>query len=58
MFLDTRINLGRPRLIPKQKVRPANVHRSVKLRMEAQCLKKGDKYEPMPEFKVEPKWID
>ncbi|KAF8630983.1 hypothetical protein AX15_002693 [Amanita polypyramis BW_CC] len=52
------INMGRPRFIPKQKDHGVKLHRSVQLRMEAQCLKEGDKYEPKARLKVNPTWID
>ncbi|KAF8330662.1 hypothetical protein F5887DRAFT_78389 [Amanita rubescens] len=51
------INMGRPRVIPQEKT--IKFHRSVKLRMEAKCRRKGDKYEPRPDFSgFEPKWVD
>jgi len=51
------------RFIPKQRANGLKVHRSVKLRMEAEYedekrRKKGKKYIPRPLFKVEPTWID
>ncbi|EJD05526.1 uncharacterized protein FOMMEDRAFT_103603 [Fomitiporia mediterranea MF3/22] len=46
------INRGRPRVIPQEE--PLNVHRSVKLRMEAKDLK----YKPRVKFDKEPNWVD
>lgn len=54
-------NLARPRFIPKQLKNGVKVHRSVKLRMEAEYEseeKKGKKYKPKPRLHVEPIWID
>jgi hypothetical protein len=53
-----RINLGRPRVIPRQKRQGFNVHRSVKVRMEAGDRVAGGKYVPRAEWKVEPNWVD
>ncbi|KAA1467854.1 hypothetical protein DENSPDRAFT_833006 [Dentipellis sp. KUC8613] len=50
------INMGRPRTIPKQK-HGINVHRSVKIRMDAEGLE-GGKYKPKAVFEVEPTWVD
>ena len=53
-----RMNLGRGRTVPQGKHQPAfYVHRSVKLRMEAEDLE-GGPYEPMAEFGIEPTWVD
>ncbi|KAF8516231.1 hypothetical protein JB92DRAFT_3114279 [Gautieria morchelliformis] len=52
------INLGRPRVIPRQKRQGVNVHRSVKVRMEAGDRVEGGKYGPRAEWKVEPNWVD
>ncbi|KAF8174236.1 hypothetical protein BJ912DRAFT_990493 [Pholiota molesta] len=56
-------NMGQARFIPKQKSNGLKVHRSVKMRMEAEyedeAKRRRDKrYHPKPEFKVEPTWID
>ncbi|KAF9483555.1 hypothetical protein BDN70DRAFT_990260 [Pholiota conissans] len=56
-------NMGQPRYIPKQRTNGFKVHRSVKMRMEADYedevrRRKGKKYHPKPHFKVEPTWID
>ncbi|KXN83389.1 hypothetical protein AN958_01526 [Leucoagaricus sp. SymC.cos] len=54
-------NLARPRFIPKQITSGIKVHRSVRLRMEAQYeneKKKGKQYKPKAHFRVEPTWID
>ncbi|KAF8330655.1 hypothetical protein F5887DRAFT_1178523 [Amanita rubescens] len=51
------INMGRPRAIPGEKT--IKFHRSVKLRMEARGHRKGDKYEPRPDFRgFDPKWVE
>ena len=58
--LICRSNLARPRFIPKQK-NGVKVHRSVKLRMEAEyedARRKGKKYSPRAYIQVEPTWID
>jgi len=54
---DYYLNLGRGRKIPKQKRRGFYVHRTVKLRREAEGLE-GGKYEPKAHFKVDPTWVD
>lgn len=54
-------NMARPRFIPKQAKNGVKVHRSVKLRMEAEyedARRKGKKYSPRAHFHVEPTWID
>lgn len=56
-------NLARPRFIPKQATNGVRVHRSVKLRMEAEYEEerlraKGKKYAPRAELRVTPTWID
>ena len=60
-ILYLRINAGRPREIPDQRVNGFKVHRSVKMRMEAEYedekKPKGGKYIPKAKFEVEPKWI-
>jgi hypothetical protein len=54
----TRWNLARARVIPKQK-KGYKVHRSVKLRMEAEHEEyPGIKYKPRAMFSVEPTWVD
>ncbi|KAF5377885.1 hypothetical protein D9615_006800 [Tricholomella constricta] len=53
-------NLARPRFIPKQKRNGVNVHRTVRLRMDAnppEESKKKKKYKPKAHFSVEPTWI-
>ena len=47
--------MGRARLIPKQ-MEGVNVHRSVKMRMEAAKVL-GWKYMPRAKFEVEPNWV-
>ena len=59
--LICRSNMARPRFIPKQAKNGVKVHRSVKLRMEAEyedARRKGEKYSPRAHFHVEPTWID
>ncbi|KAG2009454.1 hypothetical protein CC2G_012391 [Coprinopsis cinerea AmutBmut pab1-1] len=56
-------NLARPRFIPKQRTNGVKVHRSVKLRMEAEYEEekkrlKGKKYQPKAVLRVEPTWVD
>jgi len=46
------IHRGRPRVVPQEQ--PLKVHRSVKLRMDAQELK----YKPRLQFLKEPTWVD
>lgn len=52
------VNMGKARFIPKQHSRGVKIHRSVKLRMEAQCKGKKNKYKPKPNICIEPTWID
>jgi hypothetical protein len=61
-ILYLRINAGHPRVIPDQRVNGFKVHRSVKMRMEAEFSdekkkRKGGKYTPRAKFEVEPTWI-
>ncbi|EKM61739.1 uncharacterized protein PHACADRAFT_248542 [Phanerochaete carnosa HHB-10118-sp] len=49
-------NMGRARVIPKQETYPVYVHRSVKMRMEAEKTA-GQVYEPRARFDVEPTWV-
>jgi len=56
-------NLGRPRYIPRQHHSGFHVHRSVKLRMEAEYENEtkrriGERYVPRPEWKVQPIYVD
>lgn len=51
------MNRGRPRHIPRQYQEGFKVHRTVKLRMEAESLE-GGKYFPRPRWSVEPTWVD
>lgn len=45
--------------MPKQKKNGVKVHRSVKMRMEAEYEDSpGVKYTPKARFKVEPTWVD
>jgi len=49
--------MGNGRVIPNQSRLGFKVHRTVKLRMEAE--EKGKKkYKPMASFDVEPTWVD
>jgi len=57
------INHAKPRFIPKQSTNGVKVHRSVKIRMEAEYenedkRRKGVRYEPRAHLRVEPTWID
>lgn len=51
------VNMGRGRHVQRQRKDGVKVHRSVKIRMEADNLK-GGKYWPMAKLKVEPEWVD
>ncbi|KIP04937.1 hypothetical protein PHLGIDRAFT_75091 [Phlebiopsis gigantea 11061_1 CR5-6] len=51
------MNLGRGRVVPNQRVQGVHVHRSVKMRMEADGLR-GGRYTPRAKFEVEPTWVD
>jgi hypothetical protein len=51
------INFGGPRTIPKQKKIGVKVHRSVKIRMQAEGLFKDKKYAPAAKLDVEPEWV-
>lgn len=57
-----RINYGRERIIPKQKKQGVKIHRSVKVRMEANPTmvegSEGKKYIPRAKWNVEPTWVD
>ncbi|EKM61846.1 uncharacterized protein PHACADRAFT_248724 [Phanerochaete carnosa HHB-10118-sp] len=53
---DVYANMGRARVIPKQETHPVYVHRSVKMRMEAERAA-GRVYEPRARFDVEPTWV-
>jgi len=47
-----------PRHIPKQSKIGVKVHRSVKIRMEAEKLFKDKNYSPAAKWDVEPTWVD
>jgi hypothetical protein len=49
--------MGGPRIIPKQQKIGVKVHRSVKIRMEADGLFKDRKYTPAAKLDVEPVWV-
>jgi hypothetical protein len=49
------INLGNGRVIPESQARSLKVHRTVKLRMEAEGK---EKYMPKARWEVEPTWVD
>jgi len=51
------VNFGKPRIIPKQAKLGVKVHRSVKVRMEAEDFFKDVKYKPAANF-LEPTWVD
>lgn len=53
-----RINFGRGRSIPRQKLDGINIHRSVKIRLEAGNAVEGGKYAPKAKWHVEPNWVD
>ncbi|KAF8810982.1 hypothetical protein BYT27DRAFT_7185097 [Phlegmacium glaucopus] len=55
-------HFGAPRVIPHQNLNGLKVHRSVKLRREAEFEDErargmGKRYEPKPEFEVETTWV-
>ncbi|KIN92636.1 hypothetical protein M404DRAFT_36890 [Pisolithus tinctorius Marx 270] len=52
---DVKVNMGGGRDIPKRHT--PKIHRSVKIRMEADTLTKG-KYWPKAKINVEPIWVD
>ena len=52
-----RMNLGHGRVIHNQKSQGVHVHRSVKIRMQAEGLP-GGRYVPRAKFDVEPTWVD
>ncbi|KAI6012771.1 hypothetical protein F5J12DRAFT_904840 [Pisolithus orientalis] len=52
---DVKVNMGGGRDIPKR--RTLKIHRTVKIRMEADTLKEG-KYWPKAKINVEPTWVD
>ncbi|KAH7926859.1 hypothetical protein BV22DRAFT_1086180 [Leucogyrophana mollusca] len=56
-IMDYKINMGSGRRVPRQKKKGVKVHRSVKIRMEAEGLE-GGKYWPKAKLKVEPEWVD
>lgn len=51
------VNMGSGRHVQRQLITGVKVHRSVKIRMEADNLKDG-KYWPKAKLKVEPEWVD
>ena len=53
------MNMGCGRVVPysKDEDGPFNVHRTVKIRMEAQGLD-GGLYIPKAQFRIEPTWVD
>ncbi|KAF8074124.1 hypothetical protein FPV67DRAFT_1480849 [Lyophyllum atratum] len=51
-------NMAKPRFIPKQHGNGVNVHRTVKLRMDAKPPGESKKYQPRAHLAVEPTWID
>ncbi|KAH7911623.1 hypothetical protein BJ138DRAFT_1006185 [Hygrophoropsis aurantiaca] len=53
---DWTINMGSGRHVRRQKKDGVKIHRSVKIRMEADGLL-GGKYWPKAKLKVEPKWV-
>ena len=54
-----RVNMGRPRYVALQKKNGIKIHRSVKIRMEAEgIVGVKEKYLPRVNIKVEPTWVD
>ncbi|OJA08866.1 hypothetical protein AZE42_01742 [Rhizopogon vesiculosus] len=51
-----KINMGHGRYIPRQNRDVVKVHRSVQIRIKADCLENG-KYRPNAKLEVEPKWV-
>ncbi|KAG2353990.1 hypothetical protein BDR07DRAFT_1495259 [Suillus spraguei] len=51
------VNMGRGRHIHRQRQDGVKIHRSVKIRMQADNLK-GGKYKPNAQLWVEPEWVD
>ena len=58
ILLLFRINVGRARRVNNQAAKGIKVHRSVKMRMEAEARALGKKYVPKLKFEVEPTWVD
>ena len=60
LFLSSWANLGNARHIPHKQLGHVKVHRTVKIRMEAEAemLADGKKYVPRPEWDFEPVWVD
>jgi hypothetical protein len=57
-YLTGRVNLGDGRYIPRPHIDRVKIHRSVKIRMNADCLEDG-KYKPEAKLgSEEPEWID
>ncbi|KIM62348.1 hypothetical protein SCLCIDRAFT_1215226 [Scleroderma citrinum Foug A] len=54
---EFRSNMGGGRHIPRQQRHGVKLHRSVKIRMEADGFQ-GGKYWPKAKLRVQPKWID
>ncbi|KAJ8584078.1 hypothetical protein M405DRAFT_798490 [Rhizopogon salebrosus TDB-379] len=54
---EYKINMGGGRHVPRQHKVGVKVHRSVKIRMEADGLE-GGKYWPKAKLRVEPQWVD
>jgi hypothetical protein len=57
MVSEMKVNKGKGRHIPLQRKNGVKIHRSVKIRMEAQGLENGI-YAPKANLKVEPLWVD
>ena len=54
-----RVNMGRPRYVAMQRKNGIKIHRSVKIRMEAQgIVGVKEKYSPKVELRVQPTWVD
>ncbi|KAH8119720.1 hypothetical protein DFH11DRAFT_1500290 [Phellopilus nigrolimitatus] len=52
------VNNGRARVVTQQRKNGIKVHRSVKMRMEAEAHVLGKKYQPRVKFHCEPTWVD
>ncbi|KAI5114984.1 hypothetical protein M0805_004422, partial [Coniferiporia weirii] len=52
------INCGRARVVTQQHEKNIKVHRSVKMRMEAEKEVLGEEYKPRVKFACDPTWVD
>lgn len=51
------MNLGEGRKVYRQRTDGLHLHRTIKIRMEAEGLPEG-RYKPRAKFEVEPRWMD